>query len=397
MLPQLQNAVEQVPVQAWAALLALTTLAFGYVIAPKTRRGTTTKTPRDNAKRRTRTGFLGMGLVVTAGLALSTNTSARFALVRLNLESPWHVTVGLVLEAIVIGLSLYAWAFNDKGAARVVYLLVLAQAIGAIEVVRQEHEDLGTALVRIVGPVMLAYGLHKLLGLEAKLGKIEIRSDGILARLWTDQKNRLESRLGIGARGADAEAISRSNAADKFVHLNSVGKPKHMSEHMYKRALVKAGRAALHGLEGFERQMAEANLVDRIAFEKGMQLGGAHFETAVMRGVRSNIGPTEVDAATPASLGPLTSAASGAAPSSHTADTPEPHDDKPQLRSNPAATDAERKARAFRVYADLGQPSQRAFIKEWRERKYGESDQTLRDLFDEMDEAFKKARKGNTD
>jgi hypothetical protein len=112
-----------------------------------------------------------------------------------------------------------------QGHSRAAYLLVFAQAVGAIEVVRQEHEDVGTALVRIVGPVMLAYGLHKLLGLEAKLGKIEIKSDGILARLWTDQKNRLESRLGIGSRGADAEAISRSNAADKFVHLNSVGKP----------------------------------------------------------------------------------------------------------------------------------------------------------------------------
>ncbi|MFK8851223.1 hypothetical protein [Streptomyces sp. Ac-502] len=33
MLPQLQHTVEQVPVAAWAALLALLTLAFGYRIA----------------------------------------------------------------------------------------------------------------------------------------------------------------------------------------------------------------------------------------------------------------------------------------------------------------------------------------------------------------------------
>lgn len=396
MLTQVQNAAAQVPVPAWAALLALITLAFGYRIAATRTRTSQRKTP-DKQKRRTRTGFLGMGLVVTAGLALSTNTSARFAQQRLHMEAPLHVTVGLVLEAIVIGLSLYAWAFNDKGATRAAYVLVLAQAVGAVEVVRQEHEDLGTALVRIVGPVMLAYGLHKLLGLEAKLGKIEIRSDGILARLWTDQKNRLESRLGIGARGADVEAISRSNAADKFVHLNSVGQPKLMTKYMYKRALVKAGRAALHGLDGFERQMAEANLVDRIAFEKGMQLGGDHFDVAVMRGVRSNIGPAELDAATPFGLGPLTSAATGAAPSSHTPAEPEPNAPKPQPRSNPATADNERKARAFRVYADLGQPSQRAFIKDWRERGYGESDQTLRELYNEMHAAFEKARKGDTD
>ncbi|MFD9249489.1 hypothetical protein [Streptomyces bottropensis] len=404
MLSQLQNAVEQVPVQAWAVLLALVTLAFGYLIAPKARaRGDIRRhrrdnqNPRDNQKRRTVTGFLGMGLVVVAGLALSTNTSARFAEKRLHMESPLHVTVGLVLEAIVLGLSLYAWAFNDKGATRAAYFLVFAQAIGAIEVVRQEHEDVGTALVRIVGPVMLAYGLHKLLGLEAKLGKIEIKSDGILARLWTDQKNRLESRLGIGSRGVDAAAISRANAADKFVHLNSVGKPKRMSERMYKQALVKAGRAALHGLDGFERQMAEAHLVDRIAYEKGMQEGGAHIQTALMRGVRSNTGPLNPDATLPHGLGLLTSAALEAAPSGHAADADEPQADKPQPRSNPATTEAERKARAFRVYADLGQPSQRAFIKEWRDRGYGESDQTLRELYNEMHEAFQKARKGNTD
>jgi hypothetical protein len=397
MLSQLQNAVEQVPVEAWAVLLALTTLAFGYRIAQKTRARTNQRGPRDKQKRRTVTGFLGMGLVVIAGLALSTNTSARFAEKRLHMESPLNMTVGLVLEAIVLGLSLYAWAFNDRGATRTAYVLVFAQAIGAIEVVRQEHEDIGTALVRIVGPVMLAYGLHKLLGLEAKLGKIEIKSDGMIARLWTDQKNRIESRLGIGSRGADAEAISRSNAADKFVSLNSVGKPLRMTEGMYKRALVKAGRAALHGLEGFERQMAEAHLVDRIAYEKGMQIGGDHFEVALMRGVRSNTGTAGTDAASPDAIGFLTSAAIEAAPTSRAEDTDEPHDDKPQPRSNPAATDAERKARAFRVYADLGQPSQRAFIKQWRERGFGESDQTLRELYNEMHEAFEKALKGNTD
>ncbi|KPC66635.1 hypothetical protein ADL27_59190 [Streptomyces sp. NRRL F-6602] len=393
MLTDIHTLIGRVPVYAWAALLAGITLAYGYRIAAKTR--TTTRKPRTKKNRRTLIGILGMSLVVTAGLALSTNTSARFALTRLHMDSPWHMTIGLALEAIVLGLSVYSWAVNDKGVARVVYALVFAQAIGAIEVTRFEGEDAGTALVRIVGPVMLAYGLHKLLGLETKLGKIEIKSDGILARMWTDQKNRLESRLGIGSRGADAAAISRANAADKFVNLNSVGKPRRMTQHSYKRALVKAGRAALHGLEGLERQMAEANLVDRIAYEKGMQAGGDHFEVAYMQGVRSNTGPTYPDVAPPLGFGPLTSAATGAAPSGQTETTPEPHLDKPQPRSNHATTDAERKARAFRVYADLGQPSQRAFTKAWRERKYGETDQTVRELYNEMHAAFENARKGS--
>jgi hypothetical protein len=394
MLTQVQTAAGQVPAPAWAALLALITLAFGYRIAST--RSRTSRRPRNNRSRRTITGFLGMGLVATAGLALSTNTSARFAEKRLHMDSPLHVTVGLVLEAIVLGLSLYAWAFNDKGATRAAYLLVFAQAVGAIEVVRQEHEDAGTALVRIVGPVMLAYGLHKLLGLEAKLGKIDIKPGGLIARWWADRKNRIESRLGIGSRGADAEAISRANAADKFVSLNSLGKPRRMTKRMYKRALVKAGRAALHGLDGFERQMAEARLVDRIAYEKGMQDGGDRIETAHMQGVRSNTAPLNPDASAPDGFGLLTSAAFEAAPSSHTATTVEPNAVKPQPRSNPTQADAERKARAFRVYADLGQPSQRAFIKLWRERGFGESDQTVRELYNEMHAAFEKARKGNT-
>ncbi|WP_107500575.1 hypothetical protein [Streptomyces sp. sk226] len=398
MLSQLRTTVEQVPVEAWATLLALTTLAFGYRIALKARpRPTKRKPTRDPKKRRSNIGFLGMGLVVIAGLVLSTNTSARFAQKRLHMDSPWHMTAGLVLEAIVLGLSVYAWAFNDKGATRTVYALVFVQAIGAIEVVMQENEDPGTALVRIVGPVMLAYGLHKLLGLEARLGKVEIKSDGILARAWRDRLKRLESKLGIGSRGADAEAISRSNAADRFVDLNSVGKPRTMTNRQYRRALVRAGRAALHGLDGLERQMAEASLVDRIAFEKGMQIGGDHFETALMRGVRSNTGPLNLDAAPPLGGNLLTSAATEAAPTSHAETAPEPHTPKPQPRSNPATTEAERKARAFQVYADLGQPSQRAFIKQWRELGYGESDQTLRDLYNEMHAAFEKARKGSND
>jgi hypothetical protein len=397
MLSTVQTAAEQVPVQAWAGILAtIAALVFGHRIGSKARTAARRK-PRDTTKRRSIIGFAGMALVTTLGFGLSANTSIRFAETSLHMVQPWTLTVGLALEGIVLGLTLYSWAFNDKSTARAAYLLVLAQAIGAVEVVRSEGEDIGTAIVRIVGPVMLAYGLHKLLGLEAKLGKIEIRSDGILARAWRDRLKRLESKLGIGSRGADAQAISRSNAADQFVNLNSVGKPRRMTEHMYRRALVKSGRAALHGLEGLERQMAEANLVDRIAFEKGMQVGGKHFETAYMRGVRSNTGSQNLDAAVPYGFSPLTSAATEAAPLSQTEAADEPNDDKPQPRSNPAATDAERKARAFRVYADLGQPSQRAFIKLWRERGYGESDQTLRDLYDDMHAVFEKSRNGSDD
>ena len=85
MLSQVQNAVEQMPVQAWAVLLALVTLAFGYRIAPAVRARSGHRKPRDPKKRRSLVGFLGMGLVVIAGLALSTNTSSRFAEQRLHM------------------------------------------------------------------------------------------------------------------------------------------------------------------------------------------------------------------------------------------------------------------------------------------------------------------------
>ncbi|MFD8516568.1 hypothetical protein ACFV27_37190 [Streptomyces antimycoticus] len=45
MFPQVQHAVEQTPVEAWAALLALATLAFGYRIASKARTRAGRRTP----------------------------------------------------------------------------------------------------------------------------------------------------------------------------------------------------------------------------------------------------------------------------------------------------------------------------------------------------------------
>src|ERR1044072_3234882 len=87
MLSPVQNAAEQVPVQAWADLLALTPLGFGYRIAAKTR--TNRRKPGDKQKRRTITGFLGTGLVVLPGFRLSANTSTLLAEARLHMAAPW--------------------------------------------------------------------------------------------------------------------------------------------------------------------------------------------------------------------------------------------------------------------------------------------------------------------
>ncbi|MFE7111778.1 hypothetical protein ACFU98_29540 [Streptomyces sp. NPDC057575] len=390
MLSQVQNAVEQVPVQAWAALLAIVLLPFAYrIVAPNIRARAGRRKPRDAKKRRSLIGFLGMGLVVIAGLALSTNTSARFAQKRLHMEPPWHMTVGLVLEAIVLGLSVYAWAFNDKGATRTAYVLVLAQAVGAIEVVRQEHEDIGTALVRIVGPIMLAYALHKLLGLEAKLGKVEIKSDGLLARAWRDRLKRLESKLGIGSRGADAESISRRNAQDKLVSLTTLGKPLLMGKRAYQKALMRAGDASFHGLgDTLDEYGVELRITTRIDRMRAFKNLPDRSEEYTLRSLRPTF---DTQGAPEAQTGSGNALTSGGAPGhtpGHGAGTPSANPGTAQANQGPTGGNPDRRTLAFDLYFDLrgtGQaPSQNAFEKAWRDAGYGLKTDDIRALYKEV-------------
>ncbi|MEU5742053.1 hypothetical protein ABZ784_29180 [Streptomyces tendae] len=391
MLTDIHTTIGRVPEYAWAALLTLLfagALTFGYRAA----KNRTRKTP-DKAKRRTLIGILGMGLVVTAGLALSTNTSARFAEKRLHMDSPWHMTIGLALEVIVLGLSVYSWAVNDKGAARVVYALVFAQAVGAIEVTRFEGEDLGTALVRIVGPVMLAYGLHKLLGLEAKLGKIELKSDGILARWWRDRLKRLESRLGIGARGADAQAISRRNAQDKLITLATLGKPwwaiGKFGTRRYEKALMRAGDASFHGLddtlEQLGTEMTITTRIDRMGAFKALPDRAVDY---TLRSLRPTGGPQGAPDAAPDDISALTS--EGAAGRTQGPDTgaTEATPGEAQANSRRDGGDTDRRTLAFDLYFDLRgtgpAPSQNAFEKAWRDAGYGMKTDDVRALYKEI-------------
>ncbi|MFJ8855116.1 hypothetical protein [Streptomyces sp. NPDC102437] len=385
----MQNAAEQVPAQAWAALLSIATLIFGYRIAPTLRARTDHRKPRDTTKRRSTIGFLGMGLVVVAGLALSTNTSARFAEKRLHLESPWHMTVGLVLEAIVMGLSLYAWAFNDKGATRAAYFLVFVQAVGAVEVVRQEHEDFGTALVRIVGPVMLAYGLHKLLGLEAKLGHIEIRPDGLLARAWRDRLKRLESRLGIGSRGADAESISRRNAQDKLVTLVTLGKPRSMGQRAYEKALMRAGDASFHGLtDTLDEYGVELRITTRIDRMRAFKNLPTRAEEYALRSLRPTTAPQRAPETATDNSDALTSEGTPGRTPEHSEGAPRANPGEAQANKGPDGGEDRRRTLAFDLYFDLRgtgtAPSQNAFEKAWRDKGYGLKTDDIRALYKEV-------------
>ncbi|GAA3152950.1 hypothetical protein ACFQ0X_43720 [Streptomyces rectiviolaceus] len=393
MLSQLQNAVAQMPVQAWAALLALAALAFGHRIGATKSRPHTTRKTRDPKKRRTITGFLGMGLVTLLGFGLSADTSIRFAETRLHMVEPWTLTIGLALEGIVLGLTLYSWAFEDKGTARAAYLLVFAQAIGAVEVVRYEGEDLGTALVRIVGPVMLAYGLHKLLGLEAKLGKIEIKSDGLLARWWRDRIKRLESQLGIGSRGADAQAISRRNAQDKLITLATLGKPwwaiGKFGTRRYEKALMRAGDASFHGLDdtldelGTELQITTR--IDRMGAFKSLP---TRAEDYTLRSLRPTFDPQGAPGTNPDPSSPLTSEGTAGRTEGPTPGAAGATPGEAQANKRPDGGETDRRRLAFDLYFDLRgtgpAPSQNTFEKAWRDAGYGMKTDDIRALYKDV-------------
>lgn len=392
MLSTVQNAAEQMPWQAWAALLSLTTLAIGYVLARRTRPDTNRK-PRDKAKQRTLIGFLGMGLVTLLGFGLSANTSIVFAEARLHMVAPWTLTVGLALEGIVLGLTVYSWAFEDKGTARAAYLLVFAQAIGAFEVVRFQHEDIGTAAVRIVGPVMLAYGLHKLLGLETKLRKIQIASDGILARWWRDRLKRLESKLGIGSRGADAQAISRRNAQDRLVTLATLGKPwwaiGGFGTRRYEKALMRAGDASFHGLndtlDELGTEMRITTRIDRMGAFKNLP---DRAENYTLRSLRPAFDPQGAPAASPDQISPLTSEGAPGRTTGPTTGTPSANPGEAQASKRPDAGDTDRRRLAFDLYFDLRStgsvPSQNAFEQAWRKAGYGLKTDDIRALYKDI-------------
>lgn len=382
MLTQVQNAATQVPAPAWAVLLALTTLAFGYRVAAKTG---TNRRPGDSKKRRTLIGFASMGFVVTLGFALSANTSIVFAEARLHMQAPWTLTVGLALEGIVLGLTLHSWATGDKGSARVAYLLVFAQAIGAFEVVRFQHEDIGTALVRIVGPVMLAYGLHKLLGLEAKLGRIEIKSDGLVARWWRDRLKRTESWLGIGSRGADAQAISRRNAQDKLVALATLGKPLFMSKRAYEKALMRAGDAAFHGLDDTLDQLGtEMDITTRIDRMGAFKALPSRAEKYTLKSVRRAAPLGSVLNTSPDDVSALTSEG---APERALGEL-EANPGEAQASAKPTVGADDRRRIAFDLYFDLRgtgpAPSQNAFEKAWRDAGHGLKTDDIRALYKDV-------------
>jgi hypothetical protein len=266
---------------------------------------------------------------------------------------------------------------------------VLAQAIGAIEVVRFQHEDLGVALVRIVGPVMLAYGLHKLLGLETKLKKIEIKSDSILARWWRDRLKRLESKLGIGSRGADAQAISRRNAQDRLVTLATLGKPwwaiGTFGTRRYEKALMRAGDASFHGLndtlDELGTELRITTRIDRMGAFKNLP---NRTEDYTLRSLRPAVGP---QGAPTSENSPTPRVTSEGAPERSQGEA-QANPGEAQANKRPDMGDADLRRRAFDLYFDLrgtgSAPSQNAFEQAWRKSGYGLKTDDIRALYKDI-------------
>jgi hypothetical protein len=210
-----------------------------------------------------RAQIVTVGLLVPAamGLAMSASTSYRYAGQRLGItDITERMTLCGVAEAGIIALTLHAWGTKSKGSALLAYFFVGAQAIPAFEV----SSGAGGVVRIVLGPIMLALMLHKLLGIETKLSGAQ--STGLLASAAREIRERLTARLGIGRRGEDSAAIARSRAADRAVKLASGRK---LSRFAAVR-LAKAIDAAQHGLNEVDAAAAEASIVARIVRRKSV-------------------------------------------------------------------------------------------------------------------------------
>lgn len=204
-----------------------------------------------------------VGLLVPAAMALglSASTSYRFAGQRLGItDLIERLTLCATVEAAIIALTLHAWGAKSKASAWLAYSLVGVQSIPAFEV----SGGAGGVFRIAAGPVLLALLLHKLLGLEMKLSGQQ--SDGLLASIGREIRERLTALLGIGRRGADSAAIARSRAADRAVKLGSSRSLRRFAA----ARLSKAIDAAQHGLNQDDAAAAEAAIVARIIRRKSV-------------------------------------------------------------------------------------------------------------------------------
>ncbi|MBT2395942.1 hypothetical protein [Streptomyces sp. ISL-100] len=218
----------------------------------------------------TRTKAATLGLLVPGlmTLGVSADTSYRFLGTALAITNDWErLLLCGVAEALIIALTIYAWATRTKGPAYLAYAAVLVQAVPAFQV----GGGPGGIFRVMIGPVALAVILHLLLGLELRMS--EEKSDGILGAALREARERLTASLGIGRRGADSAAIARSRAADRAVDLaDRVAAATPGSRKHSRRAarLATAIDDARHDLDPVAADAAEAAIVSRVVRRKSV-------------------------------------------------------------------------------------------------------------------------------
>ncbi|MFF0408305.1 hypothetical protein BCL80_11368 [Streptomyces avidinii] len=84
-----------------------------------------------------------------------------------------------------------------------------------------ESGPVGGTVRAIVGPVMAAMLWHLAMGIELRLHKPEASSQGLLATLGREVRERLLSRLGVATRNRDAAQITRERATERAGALAS--------------------------------------------------------------------------------------------------------------------------------------------------------------------------------
>ncbi|MFF3640427.1 hypothetical protein [Streptomyces sp. NPDC002564] len=84
-----------------------------------------------------------------------------------------------------------------------------------------ESAAVGGTVRAFVGPVMAAVLWHLAMGIELRLHKPDATSQGLLATLGREARERLLSRLGIATRNRDAAQITKDRASRRAVALAS--------------------------------------------------------------------------------------------------------------------------------------------------------------------------------
>ncbi|WP_206337339.1 hypothetical protein [Streptomyces sp. Z26] len=206
------------------ALAAVAAVLLVLAVAAVGRRLSVAITARREARRsrdRTPAAVRVAALAAAACTAYSGDTSWRFATHRLDMASP----VERAAMFAAAELALFACALmarqNLKTAGAPGTPGLLVWAITGVQVIPAYSESgvVGGTVRAVVGPVLAAVLWHLAMGIELRHAKPDADSQGLLAIVAREARERLLARLGLARRGRDAAQISRDRATFRAVAL----------------------------------------------------------------------------------------------------------------------------------------------------------------------------------